>query len=231
MEYENKDGRWVWVSFAPEHRLILAIYVGPRTRESADAVVEQTSERIDEDVLPLFVSDGLKLYIKALLKKYHFTKEFPRTSKRGRPRKPIQIPLLDLKYAQVVKKRKKGRVVAVEKRIVFGKKEDIPESEICTSYIERLNFTLRQENNRLTRKTLGFSKEDAWLDYQAIFYMTYYNFVRTHDALKIPMETRIHEKVWRKYQKRTPMMSIGITEHVWSMDELLRFPYHKISTN
>ena len=90
---------------------------------------------------------------------------------------------------------------------------------------------LRQENNRLTRKTLGFSKEDAWLDYQAIFYMTYYNFVRTHDALKIPMETRIHEKVWRKYQKQTPMMSIGITQHVWSMDELLRFPYHKTSTN
>lgn len=231
MEYENKDERWLWVSFAPEHSLLLAIYVGPRTRECADAIVEQTSERIDEDELPLFVSDGLKHYINALLEKYHYMKEFPRTGKRGRPRKPIQIPLPELKYAQVVKKRKKGRVVSVEKRIVFGKKEDIPESEISTSYIERQNLTLRQENNRLTRKTLGFSKEDVWLDYQAAFYMTYYNFVRTHDALKIPMETRLHGNVWRKYQKRTPMMSIGVTDHVWSMVELLRFPYHKTSTH
>ncbi len=231
MECENKDERWLWVSYAPEHSLLLAIHVGPRTKEYAGAIVEQTGERIDEDRLPLFVSDGLKLYISALLERYHYVNEFPRTGKRGRPRKPIQIPLPELKYAQVVKKRKKGKVVGVEKRIIFGKKEDIPESEISTSYIERQNLTLRQENNRLTRKTLGFSKEDAWLDYQAVFYMTHYNFARTHDALKTPMETRIHKRVWRKYQRRTPMMSIGITDHVWSMDELLRFPYHKTSTD
>ena len=229
MEEENKEERWIWLSFALEHRLIIANYLGPRTQECADAIIEQTAKRIDEDELPLFVSDGLKLYTTALLKKYHSLKEFPKTGKRGRPRKPEKIPDPQLKYAQVVKKRKGGRLVTVEKRIVFGK--DIPESEINTSHIERQNLTLRQENNRLTRKTLGFSKKDAWLEYQNVFYMTYYNFVRTHDSLKIPMKERIQGNVWREYQKRTPMMSIGVTDHIWSMEELLRFPYYKISTD
>lgn len=217
------------MSFAPEHRLILAIYLGPRTQESADAIVEQTAKRIDNNELPLFVSDGLKLYTTALLKRYHSLKEFPKTGKRGRPRKPGKIPDPRLRYAQVVKKRKNGKVVKVKKRIVFGK--DIPESAINTSHIERQNLTLRQENNRLTRKTLGFSKEDAWLNYQNVFYMTYYNFVRTHESLKIHKKERVRGNVWREYQKRTPMMSIGVTDYVWSMGELLRFRYYKISTD
>lgn len=163
---------------------------------------------------PLFVTDGRKQYINVLLKKYHYTIEFPRTGKRGRPRKPKQMPLPELRYAQVVKKRKKGRVVNVEKRIIFGDAENIPDNEICTSYIERQNLTLRQENHRLGRKTLGYSKEDIWLYYQAVFYMANYNFVRTNDALKIPMKRRVNGRVWQKYQYRTPAMSAGITNHV-----------------
>lgn len=231
MDHENKDERWLWVSFAPEYRLFVSIQVGPRTQESAEAIIEKTGERIDEDNLPLFVSDGLKFYTNALLNRYHYTIDFPKTGKRGRPRNPLPMPLPELKYAQVVKNRKMGRVVSVEKRIVFGDKKNIPESEISTSLIERQNLTLRQENNRLTRKTLGFSKSDVWLDYQAVFYMAYFDFVRPHYALRIPIETGVHGNPQQKFQRRTPMMSIGITDRIWTLNELLTYPYHKISTN
>jgi hypothetical protein len=50
--------------------------------------------------MPLFVTDGLKLYAKALLKEYGETEEFPRTGKRGRPQKPKIVTPQDLKYAQ-----------------------------------------------------------------------------------------------------------------------------------
>ena len=219
------------MSFAPEHRLILATHTGPRTKASADAIVKSTGERLDEEHLPLFVSDGLKLYSTALLDRYHYIHVFPRTGNRGRPRKPVKCPLPELRYAQVVKNRQGSRVVSVDKRIVFGMKKEIPESDICTSLIERQNLSLRQENHRLARKTLGFSKEDIWLSYQTVLHMAHHNFVRTHLSLKKPIKIHVRGNVWKKYRSQTPMMSIGITDHVWTLDELLRFPYHKTSTN
>ena len=231
MDFQSDDGCWVWVSFAPEHRLLLAIHAGPRNQKSADVIVKQTGERIDETKLPLFVSDGMKAYGNALLKRYHSTIEFARTGKRGRPRISTKVPHPDLKYAQMVKSRVDGRIVRVEKRIIFGKKESIPVTEICTSYIERQNLTLRQDNNRLTRKTLGYSKDDVWLGHQTTFYMAYFNFVRTHHALRIPVKIGAKENMLKKFQKRTPMMSAGITDHIWALRELLRYSYHKMSTD
>jgi hypothetical protein len=73
------------------------------TQKAADMIVEQTGERIDEDNLPLFVTDGRKFYAPALLNRYHETVEFPKTGNPGRPRQPIQVLLFELRYAQVAK--------------------------------------------------------------------------------------------------------------------------------
>jgi IS1 family transposase len=62
----------------------------------------------------------------------------------------------DLKYVQVVKKRKKGKLQKVEKNVIFG--EGIEQSAISTNLIERQNLTFRQENNRVSRKTKDFLK-------------------------------------------------------------------------
>lgn len=81
MEHESEDERWIWLSFAPEHRLILAAYAGAMTQDAADEIVKQTCDRINEEELPLFVTDGRKYYAQALLDRYSYTKEFPRTDK------------------------------------------------------------------------------------------------------------------------------------------------------
>ncbi|BDZ68649.1 hypothetical protein [Methanobacterium ferruginis] len=227
MEHESEDERWIWLSFAPEHRLILAAYAGAMTQDAADEIVKQTCMRIDEENLPLFVTDGRKYYKQALLDKYSYIAKFPRTGRRGRPRKTMQMPAPKLKYAQVVKEREGGAIVNIEKRIIFGTFDDINDTNISTSHIERENLTLRQDNNRLTRKTLGYSKTDEWLQYHATLQMTEHNFVRTHDSLKKPYKKQIKGKVWRKYKNQTPMMSVGITDHIWTLKELLTFPYHK----
>jgi len=227
MEHESEDERWIWLSFNPTHRLILAIHAGSMTQESADVIVKKTGERINEEQLPVFVTDGRKYYATALIQRYGYKKEYPPTGKRGRPRKARQVPSPELKYAQVVKKRENGKVVSIERNIIYGEKEDIDNCIISTSHIERQNLTLRQDNNRLTRKTLGYSKKDKWLQYQSILYMTNHNFVRTHEALKILDNKQIQGKTWRKYQKRTPSMSIGITDHIWTLEELLIYPHHQ----
>jgi hypothetical protein len=111
------------------------------------------------------------------------------------------MPLPKLKYAQVVKEREGGEIVNIEKRIMFGSAEEINDNDIFTSYIERENLTLRQDNNRLTRKTIGYSKEDEWLQYHTTLQMVDHNFVRTPDSLKEPDKKQIKGKVWRKYKK------------------------------
>ncbi len=150
MERESEDERWIWLSFAPEHRLILAAYA----QNATDEIVKQTCTRIDEKNLPLFVTDGRKYYKQALLDQYSYIAKFPRTGRRGRPRKPIQMPLPKLKYAQVVKEREGGEIVNIEKRIIFGSVDEINHNDISTSYIECENLTLRQDKQQTNKKNI-----------------------------------------------------------------------------
>lgn len=103
----NEDGRqWVWISFAPEFRLIPATFVGPRTFESALQLIQMTAAVVFG--VPCFFSDGFSCYLSALIEVYHTLKTFPRTGKRGRPKEPIKEPHPDLVYGQLIKK-KHGR--------------------------------------------------------------------------------------------------------------------------
>ena len=77
----------MWVSFAPESRLIIDFVLGPRKQYVADELIKVTDKHLS-DSKPLFVTDGLKFYAEALLKKYGEWVEFPKTGKRGRPKKP-----------------------------------------------------------------------------------------------------------------------------------------------
>ena len=100
---QSEDGRqWVWISFAPEFRLILAAFVGPRTLDSALHLIEMTAAVVLG--VPCFFSDGFSCYLSALIAVYHTLKTFPRTGKPGRPKQPVQEPHSDLAYGQVIKK-------------------------------------------------------------------------------------------------------------------------------
>jgi len=226
---EENEGRRIWISFATEHRLILVHVVGPRNQASANTLIQRTDKCITGE-LPLFVSDGLDYYGTALIEQYHITVTFPKTRKCGRLGKPKKVPRPDLRYAQVVKYRERRRVVDVTKRVVFGNEDDIPEEQISTSHIERQNLNFRHENKRLSRKTLAFSKKDGPLDDHIKVYIAYHTFCRPHRALEIPEKKRITGKVFRLKKKRTPAMSAGLTNHVWSLWELLKIKWHIIST-
>jgi len=75
---------------------------------------------------------------------------------------------------------------------------------ISTSYIERQNLTLRMQLRRFTRLTNGFSKRLRHMKAAIALHFAHYNFGRIHSTLKV-----------------TPAMQAGITDHVWTTDELL----------
>lgn len=218
MEQFEDDGTWVWVAFDPEHKVVLAHVVGERKQTSANKLLERVHQRVAG--VPSFCSDGLKFYKNALLKFYGSIIAFPRTGLRGRPRLPASVPDEKLRYAQVIKHHLNGYLVEVEKKQIFG--EDNGKASISTTFIERCNLTLRQENKRLTRKTLGFSKCKHRLDAHMTFYFANYNFCRPHGSLR-------HPDASGKMRSWTPLRELGITDKNWSLKELLTFPYHKTS--
>jgi len=119
-------------------------------------------------------------------------------------------------YAQVIKKRRKNRVIKVERRLIIGTKQKMEqllfESEdsltINTSFIERLNLTIRQGCAYLERRTACHSRRKDLLANNLALQMCYYNFVRLHSALKFGDETR------------TPAMQAGLVKKQLSFREI-----------
>lgn len=210
--------------------MLVAFVVGKRDLKSAKRVVEEVKKRSDGSI-PLFTSDELAHYEDAL-KMVYGTREVPSYSGRGRPPKhPVIIPEPSLDYAQVVKTRRKGRVVKVETRVALGNSERIEErlkaspvsNKINTSLVERNNSTLRQDCRRLTRKTYGFSKRVDMLEGHIHIISAIYHLCHYHHGLKQPLPVQSQR---RKWFHRTPAMAAGITEHKWTIMELLSYPMH-----
>ncbi len=174
---------------------------------------------------PLFTSDKLPAYTQALIANYSTAEPPPVKRGRGRPRKePRRVRDPQLCYAQVDKHREQGRVVEVRRRIIFGASEVITEilggQQINTSYIERDNLTSRQSNGRLVRKTLSHSKKDYYLRRHLDLEDAVFNFVRPHLSLREELPQPIKN---RKWQQRTPAMAAGLTDHIWTLEELLSY--------
>lgn len=217
-EFED-EGTWVWISMATSSRLVVSHVIGERSQEMADNLVANTAKHLGS--MPLFVTDGLKFYPNALLKQYGQLQAFPRTGKRGRPRSPRLVASDLLKYAQIIKEKAGGALKKVTKRIIYGK--DIDSKMISTSYIERLNLTCRQDNNRISRKTIGFSKRTRGLYEQMILYFANFNYCREHLSLKYKDELG-------KNRFDCPAKKAGLIDHIWSLSELLTYPYYKTRT-
>jgi hypothetical protein len=115
----GEDGRQgVWVSFAPEFRLMIAGIVGPCTLDTAKEVVAVTKARVAG--VPAFFSDGFTGSLAALSAACHVVTTFARTGKRGRPRQPVCAPHPELLYGQLVKQQKQGKLLTLSPRVVLG---------------------------------------------------------------------------------------------------------------
>jgi hypothetical protein len=183
-------------------------------------LIANTEDRLSRDSWPIWVSDGLDAYGDALKRRHYVIQTFPRTGKRGRPRRPKLVAHPNLLYGQVVKQRdERHRITCVEKRAVYG---SIPLADITTSYIERQNLNFRHENQRLTRKTIAFSKEIDALKDQLSLYQATFNLARPHRGLARKIEQPA-ERGMKKWRPVTPAMAAGLTNHVWSLKELLSY--------
>jgi len=219
---------WIWRAVAPEYRLRLASLVGNRTLFSARRLLRRVRRCLDGS-LPLFTSDALRHYADVLLEVFGVWDHPRATGRPGRPRAPRRVAPPELRYAQVQKHRERGRVVEVTRRVIFGapalvhaeaaalRRRNGRRGQINTAYIERDNLTLRQELRRLARKTLGFSKNRRELQHALDFIDAHANFVKPHQSLR----GRASPDSGRRWVPRTPAVAAGLTDHCWTLAELL----------
>jgi IS1 family transposase/transposase-like protein len=221
---------WLHVAFEPRVKLLVAVVAGKRTLENLRKLTRAVRCKSDGNV-PLFTTDEYSVYLDALLWEYGQLARVDREGLVGRPSQySYLIPTSALTHAKVKKTRRKGRVEALETEVSIGterKVQQILNQSSCSrniniSFVERSNLHERLNNRRLTRKTLGFSKTMYMHEAQIWLCSGYYHFVRPHSSLAIRSDDGTH------LIQRTPAMVAGVTDHIWSIEELLTFPncYH-----
>jgi hypothetical protein len=216
---------WDHTAIDPESRLLLGLVPGKRDGATCERLIRQVHDRTGGRTDLLITSDEHAPYGTAIHEVYGVEQPRPRRPGPGRPPKPLKVVPPDLCYATVRKRREKGRVVEVVRTVVFGTPcllstlldRSTASTTINTSFVERNNGTDRHQNSRKRRKTYGFSKDLA-MHRAASFFIGYsYNFcwaVRT-------LRNRQPEGSW---QARTPAMTAGLSDHVWSIEAWITYP-------
>jgi IS1 family transposase len=228
----TRSPQWVWVALDPVTKRLLAIEVGQRTLALAQRLVHQVAQVLAPDCVPLFLTDGFKAYLTAVLTHYGHWVQRPRGWATGPRLKPRWLPLPQLQYAQVVKQTRRHRLVAVSSRTVFGSLARIkkvlawPGWRINTAFIERVNLTIRQHVAAVGRRVLTRCKDEVGLRQQLALYHVYYNFCLPHASLRrlLPQsEPTNGSGSAKRWQPCTPAMAAGLTDRVWSLRDMLLF--------
>jgi len=181
IERLSRSPQWVWAAIDPESKVLLTIDVGERSVAMAQRVVHQVVQVLAPDCTPLFLTDGFREYMTALLTHYGHWMQPPRRQGKGPMPKPRWMPRPQLLYAQVVKTVRRRRLVNVRHRVVFGTLEAVQQVlaacgwQINTAFIERLNLSIRQHVAAVGRRVTTLCKHEGGLRQQLALYHVYYN--------------------------------------------------------
>ncbi|MFH1730171.1 MAG: hypothetical protein ABIF82_00790 [Planctomycetota bacterium] len=205
----------------------MAITVVPGKRGVANIrrAVKDFASRTNGVVPKLITSDAYKPYRAVLLEVYGEKKPVKRRHRRGRSPKPRRVPPPGMVYAVVHKVRRKGRVIRVNVRVVFGTEEQLRvalqsssvSEHVNIAYVERYNATDRHLNSRKARKVYSFSKHPLLHEAATYFTQGIYNFCRHNRGLTIKTRAGSCSRLIH----RTPAMASGITDHIWSVEQFV----------
>jgi hypothetical protein len=118
----------------------------------------------------------------------------------------------------VKQRNEQGKLQGVKLRVIFGSKAEVLALlGKSTAYVERSHLTSRLFNARQVRKTLAFSKRIEDYRAAAAWEDAYDNLIRPHKSLRLPLADALPQK-WRP---QTPAMAAHLTDHIWTVKELL----------
>lgn len=207
-----QGGQKVWVATAMSvfSRLFLWGEVSiKRDKPLIERLMAKVRAAAGSVIQPILVAvDGLPAYPKAIRKA--FSDKFY----SGKPGRPPRLPWSDLHIVQVVKQRSGYKLTKISRRLAHGCLNRVCDliamsqagfGLINTAYIERLNATFRARMPALVRRTRNLARTTQRIETDLFWTGSVYNFCTIHTSLEA-----------------TPAMAAGLTEHVWSVEQLLR---------
>ncbi|MFI5095821.1 MAG: IS1 family transposase [Candidatus Acidiferrales bacterium] len=185
---EEWGDTYTWLAMDGESKLILNYHVGKRNTASAFEFVRGISKRVVSRFQ--LTTDGFKPYRESVERFFG----------------------ANIEFAQLVKFYAKMQTGGPEWYAPTIVTDAVPvyvsgnpkASEISTSYVERLNLSVRMHLRRFTRLTNAFSKSLKYLKASVSLLVCWFNFCRVHSTIRV-----------------TPAMESNLTDHVWSVKELL----------
>jgi len=195
---EDKKGKlgygdvWTFVAIDADSKLTMSWHVGWREPEDAYMFARDIRERVSNRVQ--LTTDVHKMYYQAV---------------DGAFGEDVDYGMIIKYYGNTYDKNGHSigypKCTRAEPRRIQGNPDM---SKVSTSYIERQNLTMRMNMRRFTRMTNGFSKKIDNLKYSLALHYMYYNFARPHKSLANPYP-------------RTPAMATGISDHIWTIEEIV----------
>ena len=212
-EEDERGTFWRGITIESNSRLRCGRAIAKTEEQVADTLMAQLQARGHPDAPPPLATDGKGGYREALVETWGVVPEY---CGQGRP-PTCKQPQPDWHYLQVIKHRSGYRLTGVTIKVVYGtEKEVLAEVGAHTAYVERTNLTSRQMNGRLVRKTLSFSKQRELLEAACAWEDWVYNL--THPVKTLHLEV---DDAQRRWQPRSPAMAAGLTDHIWTVKELL----------
>jgi len=213
---------WMALAIMVSTRLWLGGVVSARRDGDLIAALVQQVRQMARCRPLLLAVDGLNTYVNAFQRA--FRSPLPRQGASGRSHR---VAWPDIMIVQVVKQRLAG-VLAIDRRIVQGRADQIDQliqqtqgaGGINTAYIERLNATFRQRLSVLVRSTRALARRPETLTTGMYVLGTLYNLCAFHHSLRLKLSVGSHGHHW---VKRTPALAAGLTDHRWSVQELLTY--------
>jgi len=189
---------WIFAAIEVWSRLWPSTVVGRRSYRNTLTLFRDISSRSNLERVPLIATDGFAFYAKVIRRVFG----------------PACL------YGQVIKTRRNDRVIKVERRAVIGAAWRLEQalcdsedsSKLNTSFIERLNLTIRQGSAYLFRRTICHARWEERLEDHLELLRCYYNFVRPHRALKFGCEVRTPAMQAGLVSKRLSLRKIFVAE-------------------
>jgi len=213
---KNGERVWLWTAVAAQSKVLLVIHLGGRKKQDGQSFIHNLKERLAENCRPVFTSDGLRMYFYALTAHY------------GSWHRPIGARKdhwrvdKELMYGQFRKVRKGFRIANIYTIVQWGERQKIKAKlqavgltgKIQTSFVERLNLTLRELTAPLSRKTWSMAFDEAHLLLHVEWVRAYYHFARPHMALK-------QEDGNGRKRYLTPAVAAGVARRRYEVREVL----------
>lgn len=189
---------WTFTALCATTKLAVSWMIGQRDSLTANAFMRDVAKRLANRVQ--ISTDGHNMYLGAVEKAFGWN--------------GADYAMIDKDYGQTqvpqdpTRRYSPAICIGVDKSWVMG---DPDMDKVSTSYVERCNLTMRMQMRRFTRLTNAFSKKAENHAHAVSLHFMFYNYCRPHMTL-----TKAANGI-----KTTPAMAAGLTDKVWTVEDIL----------